>query len=220
MTDTFNIGDIVTPASAYHLSVVRDYTGMVKDDLYTVTRINDAYGEIRVSRTDTQQEVGTFSTSRFKLAPVRVEGMEIRPEDIKVGDEILVTKTRDGFTQMRQGVVGGTKRQSHNRAIGNEGAILFYTKGEYSDTKDRLNWGEYSGEVFTLIKAAPERDLLLDRLVGSIGGTAILFRESLARKQNDEKWTMVTGANLNVMTTEGLRTYIKDSTVTWLKAEG
>jgi hypothetical protein len=220
MTIAFKIGDIVTPTHE-DLPTVQKWAGVAVDNKYKVVSVIEQFNEIRVQPipATTGHMPEAFMMKRFTLATYRVEGKEIKPAAIKVGDEILVSKTRDGFTQMRQGVVGSTKRQSHNRAIGNEGAILFFTEGPYNDAKDRLNWGENSGETFTLVKAAPDVDLLLERLTNSTLGQVVTFGTYLARRNFNTTWTILDGTKTTVESAKYLRKLIGEADVKWLKAE-
>lgn len=152
---------------------------------------------------------------RIVRKQVRVEGAEIKPENIKVGDTIRVSKVSGKMTMIHEAVVGDIKRQTDTKNFGN---LLFYTE-RFSDTAQRINWSKDSDETFTLVKAAPERDVLLDRLVGSLAGQVITYRETWARKHGDEAWDVVVQGRLSVLSTDNLRTNISGSPVTFLKAE-
>lgn len=215
MSLNFNVGDKVT---AYPMDegFVRSYAGRPDSDgTYTVTAIVNQL--VRVTGSEKMMFPRSISYTRFRLhAPVRVEGEEISPADIQIGDEILVTREGHNITHMRQGVVGEIARQNHSGLD----ALLFKTKGQYHGSGERLNWGMDYTETIVLVTAVPERDVLLDRLVGSLAGQVISFRGSLSRKRNDEFWDTLTGAGSGVSgdSTVALRQHISTSDVVWLKA--
>lgn len=68
-----------------------------------------------------------FVESRLESAEPRVEGKEIKLEDIVVGDEILVTEPIDDIVHTRQGVVGNMdtiSRRGVTRAVTKSGKFL------------------------------------------------------------------------------------------------
>lgn len=212
MNHDFKVGDLIEPRSNDSYGV-EFLCGRSKTGKYEVTSITSSTVYVRPE--GTHSIATSINASKFLPKVRRVEGEEIKPENIKVGDTIRVSKVSGKMTMIHEAVVGDIKRKTDTKHYG---TLLFYTE-QFTHTAQRINWGKDADETFTLIKAVPERDKLADRLVGALGGQTITFRESLARKQNDEKWTMLTGAVVNIMTTEGLRTYIKNSEVVWLKEE-
>lgn len=213
--DTFKAGDIVRPNQVDE-NFVRTYAGPTADGTYTVLSSKDRMLRLQPNGFEGSATGRGVSDSRFVLVlPCRVEGAKISPANIEVGDEILVTRTGHNITHMRQGVVGEIVRQNHSGLD----ALLLKTKGQYSGSGERLNWGMEFTETIVLVKAVPERDVLLDRLVGAKGGQVVTYRESWARKHGDEKWDVVVLGRLSVVSTELLRRNIGDSPVTFLTAE-
>lgn len=212
MSNQFKYGDIIEPKPG-DIERVDRFAGKSLSGRYEVTRADDVNVWVRPEGT-LNMSVGLLS-ERFKTPSRRVEGAEIAPADIEVGDEILVTRTGHNITHMRQGIVGGIARQDHS---GN-GGLLLKTKGQYHGSGERLNWGLEFTETIVLVKAVPERDVLLDKLVGAVGGQVITYRGSLARKRNEERWEVLTekGSSYSY-STDDTRVLISDSPVTWLKA--
>jgi hypothetical protein len=210
----FAVGDIVRPKKGHEDFVAGCISGSA-NDLYEIIGVDRTGNYVAVKAKGAASHWSTSPNlwaNRFeKVVPVREEGKEIKPAHIKTGDEILVTRTTMGLSHMRQGVVKDIKE--HNDRYGK--TLSFQT-----EHRQKINWGQMhvGSEVFTLVKAAPERDELLDRLVGSKGGQVITFREALARKLNDERWIVVDAVAVEY-STEHLRISIGKSEVTWLKAE-
>lgn len=210
----FQIGDSVEPTpenKPFFEGIITPF----EDGTYKVSviqphyiQVTDKYGHLSPS----------YWATRFQFpATKRVEGKEIKPADIKVGDEVLVTMSNAGITHTRQAVVHEIKRQTDTK---NFGTLLFFAKDSRGFKGSRLNWGkDHPNEAFTLVKAAPERDVLLDRLTGALAGQVITFRETWARKHGDEMWDVVVKGRLSVLSTDNLRCAITSSPVTFLKAE-
>lgn len=212
--NTFKTGDKVRPFGGDKL-FVENYCGVSLDGTYTVSYVSEQL--VRLTCADSFASTGRgISHTRLKLVEkVRIEGAEISPADIEIGDEILVTRTGHNITHMRKGVVGEIARQNHSGLD----ALLFKTEGQYHGSGERLNWGMDYTETIVLVKAVPERDKLLDRLVGALAGTVVTYRESWARKHGDEKWDVVVLGRLSIVNTDVLRNNISDSPVTFLTAE-
>lgn len=209
---TFNVGDIVT-ANPQDANFVRTYVGEPANGNYTVTEVDGSLIRVRGNGVGgTGRLVNDFRFKRVVLK--RVEGGEIEPAGIQIGDEILVKRVgADKIVHTRQAVVG--KIKENNDRYGR--TLVFHSAGDHRSGK--INWGQGFEETFTLIKAVPERDTLLDRLVGSLAGQVITYREIWARKHGDEKWDVVVLGRLSTLSTENLRTNISGSSVTFLKAE-
>lgn len=213
--NNFKAGDIVRP-NRVDENFVRTYAGPTADGTYTVLSSEGHMLRLQPNGFEGSATGRGISDSRFTMIlPIRVEGAEIAPADIQIGDEILVTRTGHEITHMRQGIVGEIARQNHS---GNDG-LLLKTKGQYSGSGERLNWGMEFTETIVLVKAVPERDVLLDRLVGALAGQVITYRESWARKHGDEKWDVVVLGRLSIVNTDVIRTNISASPVTFLTAE-
>lgn len=208
----FNVGDIVTP-NPQDANFVRTYVGESNDGNYTVMEVDGSLMRVRgTGKLENGRAVNDF---RFKLVVLkRVEGMEIAPAEIQIGDEILVKRVgADKIVHTRQAVVG--KIKENNDRYGR--TLVFHSAGDHRSGK--INWGQGFTETFTLIKAVPERDKLLDRLVGSLAGQVITYRETWARKHGDEAWDVVVMGRLSVLSTDHLRINISGAPVTFLKAE-
>jgi len=215
MSTTFKVGDIVTP-KGIHLQDVLAQVGPSADGTYTITSVRESNGDttlIDVEAYDKKawRTSGSVYAHRFELAPFRVEGKEIAPKAIQTGDEIRVTRVgTEGITHSRQGVV--------NRIIETEdkyghGLLLKVGYGA------RLNWGQGLAETFTLVKAAPERDLVLERLNESGTGQIITFGAYLACRNANTTWTLLNGVKATVESAFRLRGLIGEAEVKWMKPE-
>ena len=149
------------------------------------------------------------------LGPVRVEGKEIKPQDIKVGDEIRVSRTSGGMTSTRQGVVAKVQKFPSSR---HKNPYLFNVlNGQYAGA--RLNWDE-ADETYTLIKAAPKVDEVLEALKAAEGGTAVYFGSHMARKSGmSEWWDVYSATGLFGKGTPELRGLIGKSHFQFLKPQ-
>lgn len=215
MSTTFKVGDILKPKEN-HLSEVVCQVGPSADGTYTITSVRESNGDttlIDVEAYDKKawRTSGSVYAHRFDLAPFRFEGKEIAPKAIREGDEIRVTRVgTEGITHSRQGVV--------NRIIETDdqyghGLLLKVGHGA------RLNWGQGLSETFTLVKAAPERDLVLERLISSSEGQVIECGKYFARKNKDGNWIAVSHLGSALYSSEHLRNVLGGVEVTWLKPE-
>ena len=214
MDTKFKVGDKVKP-KAEELESVIGFAGESPDGTYTVTSVSGSdYVRVKSFLKFVRQngESLTIRDNRFVKVSERMEGTEVQPIDIRVGDEILVTRTgSDGITHTRQAVVGNIEER--NDRYGKTLSFQSVIRG------GKINWGQDFTETFTLIKSAPKRDLLLERLTAADKGQVITFREVLARKQVKENWDVfVTGA-LTDSATVDLRGLIGESEVLWMKPE-
>lgn len=102
--------------------------------------------------------VRTFREDDLELVNKRVEGQEIRPEDVKMGDTVKSTyTTMDGITMTRQGVVERMRELTG-------GGFVMYT-GKESVYHD--NWIYFEGRIsLELVKAAPEPHPLAKAKIG------------------------------------------------------
>lgn len=207
------IGDIVKP-TAENLPTVQKWAGPSQGNKYQVTNVSNQFSEIFVQPIPAiaGRKPEAFMVTRFELVAERVEGKEILPKDIKVGDEILVTRTgHDGIKHTRQAVVGHIKE--NNDRYGK--TLVFQTE----DYRGKINWGQDFTESFTLVKAAPEKDLLLERLTFAGTGQIITYGTYLARRNLNTTWTIMDGTKTTVETVGRLRRLIGEADVVWLKAE-
>lgn len=212
MTNPFKVGDLIEPLTNQSHSI-EFWCGRSKTGKFEVTSTTSTNVYVRPEGTHSIST--SVSASKFKPLARRVEDAEIKPEDIKVGDTIRVSKVSGKMTMIHEAVVGEIKRQTDTK---NLGTLLFYTE-RFSSTSQRINWGKSTDEVFTLLKAAPERDLLLDRMVAAPAGQVITFREVLARKCSDDRWEAIYDGGVATLFTGNLRTQIGRCKVSWLKAE-
>lgn len=207
------IGDIVTPTAA-DLPTVQKWAGPSQGNQYRVTNLSEQFSEIFVQPIPAipGRRPEAFMVTRFKTVVARVEGNEIRPQDIKVGDEILVTRKTMGLSHMRQAVVKEIK--THNDRYGT--TLSFQT-----EHRQKINWGQdhAESEVFTLIKAAPDKDLVLEGLVQAGTGQVITFGTYLARRNANTSWTILDGVDTTVESAFRLRGLIGEAEVKWMKPE-
>lgn len=212
MTHSFRTGDLMEPKDQY-VENIGYYSGFSKTGKYEVVGVNTHSVRVRPEGSS-DSSTTVFDDSKFKPLVRRVEGEQILPEHIEVGDTIRVSKISGDMTMIHEAVVGHIVRQTDTK---NLGTLLFRTSKMH--TAQRINWGGGSDETFTLLKAVPERDVLLDRLTGAKAGQVVTYRDSLARKHNDEKWDVVFASRASVVSTTSLRDTIGKSDVVWLKAE-
>lgn len=207
------IGDIVKPTGE-NLPTVQKWAGPSQGNKYKVVNLSEQFSEIFVQPIPAiaGRKPEAFMVTRFEKVVARVEGNEIRPQDIKVGDEILVTRNTMGLSHMRQAVVKDIKE--HNDRYGK--TLSFQT-----EHRQKINWGQdhAESEVFTLVKVAPEKDLLLERLTFAGTGQVITYGQMLARRNFNTTWTIIDGTKTSVETVGYLRKLIGEADVTWLKAE-
>lgn len=206
------IGDIVKPTGE-NLPTVQKWAGPSQGNKYKVVNLSEQFSEIFVQPIPAiaGRKPEAFMVTRFEKVVARVEGNEIRPQDIKVGDEILVKREGyDRITHMRQGTVK-TIKENKDRY----GTTLVFL----SEQGGKLNWGQDFTETFTLVKTAPEKDLLLERLTFAGTGQVITYGQMLARRNFNTTWTIIDGTKTSVETVGYLRKLIGEADVTWLKAE-
>lgn len=207
------IGDIVKP-TAENLPTVQKWAGPSQGNRYRVTNLSEQFSEIFVQPIPAiaGRKPEAFMATRFELVTDRVEGEEILPKYIKVGDEILVTRVgHDKITHTRQAVVGNIKE--NNDQYGR--TLVFQSEVRAG----KINWGQDFTETFTLIKAAPDKDLLLERLTNSTLGQVVTFGTYLARRNFNTTWTILDGTRTTVETVGYLRKLMGDAEVKFLKVE-
>lgn len=204
----FNIGDIVTPKPADRVRVEMR-AGVAKFGEYRVESVGRFAVNIRpVTPSSLPSGPVTVDADQLVLKTkssrevVRVEGQEIHPDDIKVGDTIRVSKVNGEMTMMHDATVKKIKRQTDNK---NYGALLFYTECQ------RINWGGGSDETFTLINAVKPRDLLMEKLEAAEGGTAVYSGGLIARKSKmaPNYWDVFNADGVRGLNTAQLREKLK-----------
>lgn len=204
----FKIGDIVTPKPADRVRVEMR-AGVAKFCEYRVESVGRFVVNIRpVTPSALPSGPVTVDVDQLVLKPkpsrevVRIEGQEIHPDDIKVGDTIRVSKVNGEMTMMHDATVKKIKRQTDTK---NYGTLLFYT--EYQ----RINWASGSDETFTLLKAVAPRDLLMEKLVAAEGGTAVYSAGLIARKSKMDSnyWDVFNADGVRGLNTAQLRERLK-----------
>lgn len=209
MTHSFRIGDLIEPKDSYAENIAY-YSGVSKSGKYEVVGVNTHSVRVRPEGSS-DSSTTVFDDSKFKPLVRRVEGEQILPEHIKVGDVVRVSKVSGAMTMIHEAEVGLINRQTDTK---NFGTLIFHTKGDHR--AQRINWGGGSGETFTLLKAAPERDLLLERLISSPDRQVIQFRSVLARKRGKTVWDIYVTDTVTTGTSQEVRDMIKSDKVTWM----
>lgn len=123
------------------------------DTVYTVDDVDDRAGHL-VRLKDT---AGGWLVSRLEHVQARVEGQKIAFGDIRVGDEIRASRTMEDVIFSRQGTIARIGGYSHPTAL-------------YSASGIRLDYN-HTEDTYTLIKAAPEKDEVLEKVTEQEDGT-------------------------------------------------
>lgn len=193
---TFQAGDIVYIAEEHKFTHV---TGL--DGPLTVLESTDRWTKVEGPDTHGPKEI---FTCRFEKRD-RTEGAEIRHEDIRIGDTIRNTYVSEDMKLTREGTVAAT------------GSAFSGSTALWTADSMRIDV-DYRSDTYTLIKAAPEVDEVLER-VKSAGRDKIveITREDGFRvaKKHTSLWTVYAPEGWVYKTNEEFAEYIRGAEVVW-----
>lgn len=124
----------------------------------------------------------------LELSNKRIEGEEIRAENVKEGDEILVTISGDDLTITKQGIVSTV---SHHTEYGQDNTVIRVGKPH---AQHRIFSSKDDNTTITLIKAAPAVDPIKVKLEKLKTGNIVHIGSgeggNLAYKNQDGTYTL------------------------------